>query len=383
MKPQCLEYLWPVLDAAFDAGRVLSALFLIFLYIRGRRVPSKLVWVQAVLQGWFLLLTYMRNPERLWGVVISTVSILTVACAVDLFSARPAMLTRGLMGIMEWLIYGNLLSIILTYPQGLYISVGHGQHCYFLGYRNGFFQYALLAILAAMLYSHIEKKKVRPLCLIAASYLCILITWSATSVAALMAVSVLIIIPSQKLRRWVTFPRVFGGAMAVNLAITVFRVMDRVPWIAWFIVRILNKRTTLTGRTDIWNQFQRKFFAHPFLGYGAGDHVLDPFSRVPVGAHNQYFELLLEGGVFALALFLLLNILMGNALSRCKDAAVRYIFLSVLAGLYVIFIAEAYLTPLICALMTLAYHAEKFACVPGPTTRRLRFVIKRGSHVTN
>ncbi|MCI8687347.1 MAG: hypothetical protein HFF57_03400 [Lawsonibacter sp.] len=209
-----------MLDAAFDAGRVLSALFLIFLYIRGRRVPSKLVWVQAVLQGWFLLLTYMRNPERLWGVVISTVSILTVACAVDLFSARPAMLTRGLMGIMEWLIYGNLLSIILTYPHGLYISVGHGQHCYFLGYRNGFFQYALLAILAAMLYSHIEKKKVRPLCLIAASYLCILITWSATSVAALMAVSVLIIIPSQKLRRWVTFPRVFGGAMAVNLAIT-------------------------------------------------------------------------------------------------------------------------------------------------------------------
>lgn len=376
LKPPSLEYMWPVLDTAFDAARVASAMLILLLYLLRRKVPSAPVWILAALQGWLFLATYL-NGRELWGIVINTVSILTVACAIDLFSTKAAFLIRGIMGNMEWLIYGNLLSVLLTYPQGLYISDYYQQHCYYLGYHNGFFQYVLPAVLTAALYSHIEKKKARSICLAAAGYLCVLITWSATSVAALMLVTVLMLLPSRKLRRWITFTSIFGTTMAFNLAISVFRIIDRVPFIPWFIERVLHKSTTLTGRTYMWDQFIQKFCARPFLGYGVGEHVLLPFSRLTAGAHNQYFEYLLEGGIVALALFLLFNIQIGKELNRCGDEAVRTICLSVLAGLYIIFIAESYMNFFVYMLMMLVYHAEEFASVTAPTTRRLRIVWRR------
>lgn len=382
LKPPCLEYVLPVLDTVFDACRFISAVFLLFLYISSNRVPSKPVWILAFLQSWLLMVTLANGNGEMRVVIFSSISILAVVGTIDYFSVYPATLIRGLMWNMEWLIYGNLISIILTYPRGLYIS-GNYHHDYFLGYHNGFFQYVLISLLVAALYSCLEKKKARPFCLAAAGYLCVLITWSATSVAALTLVAALMLLPPQKLKHKITFASVFCTTMAANLAISVFRIMDRVSWVSWIIENILHKQSTLTGRTYIWDQFQQKFAARPFWGYGVGDHVFDPFSGGLVGTHNQYFELLLSGGVLALALFIFFNFAMGKSLNRCENIAVRSIFLSVLAGLYVIFIAESYETSLVYMLMMLACHADKFAAVSGPTTRRLRFVIKRGDHVTN
>ena len=275
---------------------------------------------------------------------------------------------------LEWLIYGNLLSILLTYPQGLYVNQPYFNSCYFLGYHNSFFQYVLLAICIGCLYAHLEKRKLRAACLIAAGYACVLITWSATSVAALMLVTALLLLPST-LRRFITFPRVFAAAMIGNLSITVFRVMDRMPWAAWFIKAVLKKQTTLTGRTYIWDHFYKRFSQHPLFGHGIGSHL--QFSTTPVGAHNQYFELLLTGGILTLVLFMLLTFTTGERLIRCRDRASSYIFLSVLAGLYVIFIAEAYLTPTVFMLMTLPYYVDKFEGVSAPHRRKLRIVIRQ------
>lgn len=383
MQPDSVNYLWPIVELLFNAGRIISALVIICLLIYKRRIPSLPVYILAAIHGLILFSTYINGVD-IWGPTVTTISSLVAVCLIDIFADQIAILIRSLMLNLEWLIYGNFVSILLYYPYGMYTRSNHSGACYFLGYHNGFFQYVLLAVLVSALYAHIEKKKVRSLCLVAAGYLCVVITWSATSLTALALVAVLMLFPLQRLKRWMTFSCVFAAAMTGNAAVSIFRVIENVPWIGRLVKKLLKKDITLTGRTYFWNQFYKKFLAHPFLGYGAREHLKLPYGgRGFYGAHNQYFELLLEGGMFALALFLFFNLLMGKALDQCKDDAIRYIFLSVLTGLYIIFIAEAYLSPLVYMIMILAYHANKFAAVPGPTTRRLRFVIRRGNHVTN
>ena len=373
LKPDSLEPVWPAIESIFDAGRLASTLVILGLYIFKNRLPSKPVWILALMEGWLLFSTAV-NKGNLRDAVMTFIAVLVTVCIVDLFSIWPVQLIRSLMLNLEWLIYGNLLSILLTYPQGLYINQPYFNSCYFLGYHNSFFQYVLLAICVACLYAHLEKRKIRAACLIAASYACVLITWSATSVAALMLVTALLLLPST-LRRFITFPGVFAAAMIGNLSITVFRVMDRVPWAAWFIKAVLKKQTTLTGRIYIWDQFYKCFAQHPLLGHGVGSHL--QFSTAPVGAHNQYFELLLTGGILTLVLFMLFTFATGERLIRYRDRASSYIFLSILAGLYIIFIAEAYLTPTVFMLMTLPYYVNKFEGVSAPHRRKLRIVIRQ------
>lgn len=382
LQPDSVDYLWPICELLFNIGRIASALVVICLFIWKRRIPSPPIFVLAAIHGLILFSTCVNGVE-IWDAAIGAVSSLVVTCLVDILVDRAAILIRSLMLNLEWLIYGNFISILLYYPDGMYVRREYSGACYFLGYRNGFFQYVLLAILIAVLYAHIEKKKFRSFCLMVAGYLSVLITWSATSIAALTLVAVLLL-PSKKQRRWMTFSFIFTASMAANLAVSVFRVMERVPWVGRLIEKVLRKNVSLTGRTYIWDQFYKKFLKHPFLGYGAEPQFKLPFGGHELyGAHNQYFELLTIGGLFTLLLFWVFNFMAGRKLDRCGDVEIRCSFLAVLSGLYVIYIAEAYFMPLECMLMMLAYHADKFAGVPGPTTRRLRFVIKRGDHVTN
>lgn len=372
LKPNSMGVLWPESALLFNAGRIASALIIIFLFFLEKRIPSFPIWVLGVLQGWILITTYL-NGGNVYSAGISMVSVLTVAAATDILSVRPWEFIRGLMLNLELLMYTNFLTVILYYPNGLYRDAVYGNRCYFLGYHNSFFQYALIAICVSWLYVYFTGRKLRSFCLIAVSYASILITWSATSVTVLIMVTLFMFLPSQRLRDWITFPKIFVGTLAADIFITIFRVMDRVSLVAWWIEAVLKKQVTLSGRTYIWDKFYRLFFAHPILGYGAGEHIYI-FSSF-MGTHNQYFEFLHQGGVIALAIYILFNLAVGKKLVQYRKSRSCYLFLVILAGLYTIFISEALSTPIIYMLLMMAYNVNRFEPGSQPAMRRIRIKI--------
>ena len=89
-----------------------------------------------------------------------------------------------------------------------------------------------------------------------------------------------------------------------------------------------------SGRTDIWTVGWRMFKAHPLNGVGAGnfplvskDYVLQPglttraiyIITLPKVAHNTYLDILAEGGIPALLMFLAIIV----ASIRCSQKAWR------------------------------------------------------------
>lgn len=359
LKPDSLEYLWPVVETAFNVGRLFSALIVLYLYVLKKRVPSAPVWVLFVFQLW-LCITTLINGGELYPVLLSTASILAVALLIDLYATQMKMLVTSILLNFEILIYANLLSVLMYFPAGMYISANHSYRCYFLGYHNGFIMFVLPLILVGIMYWRIIGNLLRPALAITAGVLSIIITWSATSVCFLMVLAAMLLIGITPLKRVISFPVIFGITIATDLAISVFRVMDRVMWITWYIETFLKKQITLTGRTYIWDEFYGLFERSPWIGYGSTYRDIANNTFLASHAHNQWFQMLLMGGIVALTLFLLLNYFVAKRLMLFAKHPYSYIFLSVFTALYVAFIAEAYTSALVYILYILAYHIDKF-----------------------
>ena len=343
----------------FDVGRILSLFIVIVLFMMKKRIPTLPVWIIFVLEGIIIFSTLINDGDVIHAILWAG-AILALLCIIDFFSTWPQKLIGALMLNLEWLIYFNLFSI-LAYPDGMYIRDGAGH--YFLGYRNGFFRYVLLALCVGILYARYKGTWIRSFSLIAAGIISIILTWSATSFSALLLIGVLMLLSSHKFRNWFSYTKMLSVMLIADLLISVFRVMDRSVWIAWAIERALRRQITLTGRIFIWDQFYELFAANPIWGYGVGLHI-SVFSR-PMTAHNQYFNFLLIGGVFSLILFMIFMLIIGKKLDRYHEYSSSYLFISVLAGLYMIFIAEAYNnTPIVYAIMMMAYKIDKFSMVP-------------------
>jgi len=382
LKPPSFAYLWPTVGAIFNAGRFVSVLVMIFLYLLKNKLPSKPVWVLAALQGWRLVVTFLRAQENIQDALVIVAPILAVALLIDFFSDRAKELLSGLMLNMEIMIYANLASILLYYPNGMYRNASSNYVCYFLGYHNSFILYVFPSIVIAFLYLSTTGKKLRPILVMIAGVLSIFITWSATSICGLLVFAATLLLCKTSAKEIITYPNIFAVTMAANLLISVFRIMDRVLWVTIFVESFLKKQITLTGRIYVWDSFYHYFSRSPWLGYGVNMRIRSSIGTA-YHTHNTWFQCLFEGGLPALLIFLIFNFLVGKQI-RKHAQKISSTFLSVFAALYVIYIAETYLdSPWLYMLYILAYHAGKFEAVSVPAVRRVRLVIKRGHHVPN
>lgn len=78
------------------------------------------------------------------------------------------------------------------------------------------------------------------------------------------------------------------------------------PVVAYFFTNILHKSTNLTGRTYIWENALLMISQKPFLVYGVGAQVVPYIDGVYVSEHNQILHILIEGGILALIVFLMM-----------------------------------------------------------------------------
>lgn len=380
LKPASLEYLWPSVESLFNIGRLVSTVIIIFLFILKKRIPSKPVCILAILQLWLLLVTYLQDYRKFQGALIGVASILAVAMLIDFFSVYVKSLLHGLLLDMEFLIYINLMSVLLYYPNGIYRSAIRSNVCYFLGYHNSFIIYVLPAILIAVMYMRMIDRNGRPIALIVAGILSIVITWSATSICGLLIFAAILLLSRTVVNKWITYPVIFASTVTVDVLISVFRVMDRILLFTVFIESFLRKSVTLTGRIHLWDSFYQRFFDSPWIGYGKGSESI---VGTGLSAHNQWFQFLLEGGIVGLIIFLVFNLIIGKQLMQYKNSSFSSIFYASFAALYILFVADVYLSsPWLYIIYILAYHIDKFETAPIAGQFQIS-KIKRGHHVPN
>jgi len=138
-----------------------------------------------------------------------------------------------------------------------------------------------------------------------------LVIFSRDASAALMTPLLVALIPIYNYgrKRSIAAPLLFLGAGSVVLLLVLVAVGD----MSW-VLGLMDKDTSLSGRTEIWSLVWQKILAHPLLGYGysafwlgaEGKQSAEIWAalRWPVPhSHNGFFDLLADLGFLGFSLF--------------------------------------------------------------------------------
>lgn len=363
LKPESFDYISPSLDTIYNVGKLVSIAFLLLLFFTKKKKPSRIITILFLMQVWVLMSTILNSGD-VKRAILTMISIIALAMIVDMYSDKILRLLSAIMGNLELLIYINLITLLM-FPGGLYRQGVHSEFiCYFLGFKNAFFSYCLIAILVAFINVAINKRYFRSVLLILASLLNVTIGWSATSVAALILVVALgiyvLLVRKTKLFQVLTYMKVFLLSLVFNILMVFFEFFSSSNIFNYLVVNVFNKQDTMTTRKVIWSLASQMIAQKPLIGYGIGEHV--SWAGYTWHGHNRIVQFLLEGGVPNLLFYVILIICISRVMVRCKKTVMYNIFMATWCGFFVYSMAESGSTAIMFSvLFVLTYHIDNLA----------------------
>lgn len=256
----------------------------------------------------------------------------------------------------------NFVFMIVFYGGAEYANsntiMGTTGHVYLLGYDNGLIMYALPTIvLDYYLYDLTQEKKYKWIIMLLAMQIII-----SLSVTGIIAISLVVILFNMG-----TLAKLFSGFRGIVISALVFLGLASMKIQTWIepVLDTLGRGITLGGRTEIWQWAYEYIVKSPILGYGYNTERAQKvfFWRIGItAAHGQFIDLLLQGGIIGLALYLIIYIYsekgayLNYKLTKSKFWKLTCIVESVM---FFIMIVESYSSysayPLLFVLLELGY----------------------------
>ncbi len=351
--PSGLGQLIPASTAVYNIGSVLSFLVVVAMIATYRRVAvNYAVILVLVMELWLSYMTVIFKSASLKENIFSFTSSVTITLIIYHFSDRLDEVIEAVLINFEWLIYASLISVILYYPDGMYIGGDKPQ--YFLGHENGIIFYAIPAMFAALVHMKKEGRYLRGILLIAACLANILIVWCATAIVGI-AVAGFVVFIAIFFRKPISYYMILICMVVADIVIVFFQTYAKNEFLAYVIQHLLEKSLTFTGRTKIWKRAMELIPTCLWTGMGRGYHV-DALG-LTYHAHNQYLELLLEGGIPLLVMQFIFLIYIGKKLGDMREKTFTGILVCGMTTLLLVeFIAQSRLTFRVYVPLTLAAY---------------------------
>lgn len=318
VKPRYFEE-FQILDILFNVFRIIFSCVILMEYlIKNKYKVSKYFILWSI---FYIILI----GTTIWHRTDILRSIMFMLCGLSIISIiEMSIKDKNLYRIDAFYISYFIMVLInficlVIFPKGLYVQAGD-RGC-FLNIDNLLGHILLLNIMLATInisnkrFSIISKLNVI-LCV-----LTIIITWSATAVVALLVFFILLLLKSSKTlskiincNNLLIIYGVFFFILILNGNSSLFNTI---------ITNVLKKDLTFSGRTFVWNEF----FNYINNGYiniiiGNGIKVLNTIYvshfGVNVHLHNQFYNVIYEGGLCALFIFVLIILNSTKKLERTK-----------------------------------------------------------------
>lgn len=341
IKPSSIAALVPLLSQAYNVLSYVSFAVVLIMIIRSRRtIIQPVMTLILLMELWIFIATFLHQSDDMLSNITSFISGITIPLIIYAFSDRMEELLTALLMNFEWLIYASLISIFIYYPNGMYISGTKIQ--YFLGNENGIIFYVIPALFLVSIYMKMKHKYVRGSLLIAACLANEVIVWCATGIVGLFIAGILVAISIRR-RKLINYYIILVGSLIADFFITILRTFDQYNFLTYIINDLLNRSLTLSGRIKIWDQAVTIIEENFMTGLGRGDHVI--LKGIVFHAHNEYFQILLIGGIPLLLIFLYLLFYLGKRLNDTENNTyARLMCMAMLACLFIQFIATSRLT---------------------------------------
>lgn len=218
----------------------------------------------------------------------------------------------------------------ISYPIINHFTISNDSVSYFLGIRTRFTDVCVPAIILSLVsdqinYNRIGRKSIISIILGAIN---ILMAWVGTGVIGIALIIIFLLLKNKKsIFNFMHSTKALIFSLFINIGIVFFKIQNLFSFI---IVGILHKSLTLSSRVYVWDLAIRKISRKPILGYGLNESgTFINLWGYELQTLNQILQLLAEGGIIALIIFLILIYICYKVIkkNRTKDLNTFYLFL--------------------------------------------------------
>ena len=316
----------PRIATLYKAATLLAAMCVIFYVMVYDRIRIKKdIWVFLIFWGIYFVSSCLNSqrsiPRVLYNaiVLLSLVLFIYISVKKDLYK-----LLRVLSYIYAAFIYLNFL-LDIVFPHGLYRTSGyHAAHL--LGDDNAVIYVALPGLVVMICYSIMKYGRITWHIWLAAliTEISLLRVWSVSAMAMLTMFLVMLIYVINIGN--IDYRLLLGGVLFA-MAVCLFGLSN--SHVQAFIVNVLHKDATLSGRTILWAGALKMIGQKPLLGYG-GYYEYGRFNTSKLytySCHTPYLQLMIDGGILLFAVFVLITF---RAFRQMKNKK-RNVYIGVMA----------------------------------------------------
>lgn len=354
LKPSCISLI-PLLEAVFNAWRLISFLIILFLCLRYKHI-SVVSFVIGIIEIYLIVITFMNDTD-LKTAVINAFSVLSISLLFDYYSDDTDNFLVSQLLCFEIVIYINLITEIM-YPETMY-TVAYRNFVnyknYFLGYYNNHTKYFIPALMIAALYVERTGKKLRAIFLTGTIIISVVLVWSGGTLMTVFVMLALYILSGKgKIRI-----NYFAGWITQVVFFFSIAILKLQYFLKWLIDGILLKWGSIEGRIKMWDAVLELIAKNPIFGYGitTGDDMEARLGVLRgVHAHNLLMQVFYEGGLIYFILFIVLILFVGIKLSKRKDSRNYTIISIAFFGWSVATLVEPFTSPFLMGMFVIAYH---------------------------
>jgi len=321
----------------------------------------KYMYLSILLLVSFPVLVTGVNGGDIKATINNAISIIAVIAVYTYGSKNWGKFIIAQYYLFEFFIYLNLLSEIL-FPGGLWVEEASGYtKNWLLGYYNTHTIYFIPALLMAYLYYRIQHNH-RPV------YMTIAILISAFKLDSGGVKGTLLIMMITFVffkRYWKMFNYFsYWLLQVVFLIVVVF--LSNSNFFGEVVEKLFQKKLSFYARVDVWNSAIRYILQSPVWGYGVEDtaQVQEKLGWA-THAHNLILQLLYQGGLLYLLLFICLIALAGAKIYKLRKTEIAQVMSIAFLGWAVDTITEPYITPFLVGMFVLAYDCNGINAVCG------------------
>ena len=337
-------------------------------------IRKKISLIAVLICIWeaFLLITTIIHQGDVYKAAAEAFSVLSIVLLYDVAHNKGTAFLSSQLFCFEMIIYVNLITEML-FPDGLYTEriyfITHYKN-WFLGYYNTHTKYFIPAIMFALLYAKKRNSYFRSIPLIFAIFLSSLFNWSGGVILSLFIMFIVYVFFKNNTRLfnyftyWLTHILFFFTVYILQLQ-NMFR---------WLIDNILGKWRSLESRITYWERTVKLISKSPVLGHGVQSQLVritEIHLNHGVHSHNMLLEILYQGGMIGLGLWIAIVITAGIGLYRYRNSENSKIIATAFLGWCVATLVEPFTTCFLMGMFVIAYYGN---CDPRLTRKK---VLKR------
>lgn len=362
-----VPYLQPVylerfifINRLLDIWKVLS--FIIILFVIFNKVKH-VTWIAAMIciSRIYLVIVTLVQAGDVYACLRDSFLIISITLLYDFaIKMDKNAFLKSQFYCLSIVILINFITILL-YPYGMENSAALvNSRVWFLGFYNSYTQYFIPALLFGYLLRLTTERRIIIYVMTAVMYMSTFRIWAAGSVLSLAIMGIVYLF----LKHENIVLNYYSYWIIQVVFYFVVVVKKSYQYFLWLIDGVLGRYVSLLSRIYVWDVTRGMIRQHIWFGHGVRadavriqEYGIATWARY---AHNLLLEILYQGGLFYLGLYVLIIILAGKNMRYVQRKEISRIISIAFLGWTIQSFSDAYMSTFLVGMFIVAFHCLEF-----------------------